>query len=478
MKIKNKIIISNVFYVALMVLIVLFAYQALDRMLTKLRFVEIADDLNASFLEMRLSEKNYFLYKDQYALGEIEEKIANSRATVDSSSDDISRAIGADNLRKLNEYLDGYSLAVRKAAASGSRDVQVEAGVRAEGKRLREFSATTTKLERVRVNDIISNTKKAMLISFMGIILFALLVSRIVSGKILRSLRKIEILAKSIGDGNYNMIEGTISKDELGSVITAVNTMSEEIRNREDEITQSKKLASLGVLTAGVAHEIINPVNNISMIAQTYAEVYDSMSREDRVAFMTKVEGEADRIREIVKNLLDFSKPKKVNLTDTQLNEVIANSLRLVQNILNIHNVEVILRLTKKLPNVFVDEHQIQQVFVNLFVNAAQAMPKGGDLKVSTRHNAQKGLVEVDVEDTGKGIPAEYLPNIFDPFFSTKGVDGTGLGLSVSYSIIKNHSGHIRAESIEGKGTRFSIDLPQSSIIKEENNGQIQDNGN
>ena len=477
MKIKNKIIISNVFYVALMVLIGLFAYQALDSILTKLRFVEIADDLNSSFLEMRLSEKNYFLYKDPDALGEIEAKIADARATVESSSGDISRAIGADNLRKLKEYLEGYTTAVHKAAASGSRDAGVEASVRAEGKRLREFSAETTKLERVRVNKIISNTKKAMLISFMGIIFFALLVSRIVSGKILRSLRKIENLAKSIGDGNYNMIEGVRTKDELGSVITAVNKMSEEIRNREDEISQSKKLASLGVLTAGVAHEIINPVNNISMIAQTYAEVYDSMSREDRIALMGKVDGEADRIREIVKNLLDFSKPKKANLTDTRINEVISNSLRLVQNILNIHNVEVILRLAEGLPNVFVDEHQIQQVLVNLFVNAAQAMPKGGDLMVSTRYNTGKGLIEIDVEDTGKGIPAESLPNIFDPFFSTKGVDGTGLGLSVSYSIIKNHNGHIRVESVEGKGTKFSIDFPQSFIIKEEDDG-IQDNGN
>jgi signal transduction histidine kinase len=236
--------------------------------------------------------------------------------------------------------------------------------------------------------------------------------------------------------------------------------MSEELRNREEELVQSKKLASLGILTAGVTHELTNPVNNISMIAQTYIELYDTLSKQERIEFMKKVEGETERIETIIKSLLDFSKPKESNLKKTDINAVIQNTLKLVQNMLNVSNIETVLRLEKRASAVFVDEPQIQQVLVNLIVNAIQAMPSRGELSIETRNSVRGDSVEIVVRDTGKGIPPEFLPHIFDPFFSTKGVEGTGLGLSVSYGIIKNHKGNIRVESKIGVGTTFTIELP------------------
>lgn len=462
MRIEQKIILSNVFNVGLMVLIGVFAYQALNLMLTKLRFVEIADDLNASFLEMRLSEKNYFLYKDTSALKDIQDKIKTADYSVELTKNDIERAVGREDLLKLRAYIDGYSKAVDAATKSCDRSGRCEAALRAEGKRLREFSDSMTRLERARVGSIISTAKTVMLFSVIAIILSAIIVSHFVSQKILRSLRKIEGLANSIAAGNFEKIEEVESGDELGSVIKAVNSMSDELKTREEELLQSKKLASMGILTAGVAHEITNPVNNISMIAQTYQEVYDSMSREDRIGFMKKVESEADRIKDIVRNLLDFSKPKKADLGDTDINTVIRHTLKLVQNMLDIGKIDVRMGLKGRLPHVMVDEHQIQQVLVNLMVNAAQAMPEGGHLDITTRHIKDKGVVEIRVSDTGVGIPPEYLPHVFDPFFSTKGVGGTGLGLSVSYGIIKNHNGNIRVDSALGTGTTFTVELPVS----------------
>ena len=460
MKIENKIILSNVFNIGLILLIGFFAMQNLNLMLTKLRFVEIADDLNASFLEMRLSEKNYFLYHDESALLEIKEKIDSTEKSIAAVSNDISRAIGQQNLDLLKSHLSEYSEAIDEVKTNIIHDVRIDAKLRAKGRGLREFSNTITSLERKGVNHIISRSKNVLFYSFWAILASAVIVSHFISQRILRSLRDIQRLAKSISQGNFHKIEGNMPADEFGTVIAAINSMSEELRNREEELIQSKKLASLGILTAGVAHELTNPLNNISMIAQNYQEFYDVLSEANRIELMKKIEGEAERIEEIVRNLLDFSKPKEAKLEERDINETVRKSLELMQNTLDISNVEVSTELGQGLPRVYIDDHQIQQVLVNLIVNAVHAMEHGGVLKLATRAGEDGQTVKVDVIDTGKGIAPEFLSHIFDPFFSTKGVGGTGLGLSVSYGIIKNHRGNIRVESTVGAGTTFTIELP------------------
>jgi len=347
-------------------------------------------------------------------------------------------------------------------------DVDREAKIRATGKKMKEFSDSITHLERRRVNDIILGSRRFLIVSFWAILTMALIISHIISQKIVRSLRQIEMLTKSISTGNFNRIEGFRSKDELGSVITAIDSMSEELANREEQIIQSKKLASLGILTAGVAHEITNPLNNISMIAQTYDELYAKLSEKDRLEFMGKVDAETERIRKIVKNLLDFSKPKDAHPKEADINAVIQKTLTLVQNMIDVSNIETTVKLDKGLPHLFIDEHQIQQVLVNLITNAVQATSANGRLFIASRPGKSGDSVEITVMDTGRGIAPEFLPHIFDPFFSTKGEGGTGLGLSVSYGIIKNHNGEIRVESKVGVGTTFTIELP--SYHGEENN--------
>lgn len=460
MKIERKLILSNVLNAAFIILIGVFAFQNMNLLLTKLRFVEIADDLNASFLEMRLSEKNFFLFRDRKAIPEIEEKIKKTMQSIDLVRSDIIRAIGETDLRELESHLNTYSEIVEEASKGSPEDTTLGSRLREAGRKLREFSASITKLERKRVNDLVMSSKSILFVLFLAILLSALLASHFISRKILNSLRQIENLTKSISQGNFKKIKGFQPRDELGSVIDAINSMSEELSHREEELIQSKKLASLGVLTAGVAHELNNPLNNISMIAQTYEELYDHLGREKRIEFMNKVEGETERIREIVKNLLDFSKPRDAHLRTSDINAVIRKAMRLVQNMLDVSNIETIVNLEEGLPLVFIDENQIQQVLVNLITNAVQAMAEGGRLFLTTRPREDRNSVEVAVMDTGKGIPPEYVPHIFDPFFSTKGDGGTGLGLSVSYGIIKNHKGDIRVESKPGVGTTFTIVLP------------------
>jgi two-component system NtrC family sensor kinase len=458
-KIEHKIILSYIFNIAFIVLIGIFSLNNMNLVLTKLKFVEIADDLNASFLEMRISEKNYFLYKDRTALNEIKNKISGAIGSVEATKDDITRAIGRDNFQQLKTYLKSYESAIEEVKNLRTDDLQSELQLRSEGRELRDFFKTITQLERKNVNALILRSKEVLFISFLIILLLSVIGGRIVSRNIVISMREIEGLAVSISKGDFTKIEDIASNDECGSVIRAINFMSDELKNREEEIIQSKKLASLGILTAGVAHELRNPLNNISMVAQNFVEMYDSLSRDQRVDLMGRVEEETKRIEEIVKNLLDFAKPKVANLKEADINDTISKAVKLMQNTLDISNIELNLSLDSSVPHVFIDKSQMQQVLVNLILNAVQAMSPGGKLSVKT-HAGAEDSVTIEVTDTGKGIPHEFLPYIFDPFFSTKGVEGTGLGMSISYGIIKNHKGNIKVESTVNVGTTFTIELP------------------
>lgn len=468
MKIVYKIHLTNVFAIVLIVLVAFFSYQNLNLVLTKLRFIEIADDLNASFLEMRLNEKNYFLYNDKTALKELKKRLADSLNVMDSVQEDIIRATGENNFARLKSCLNGYWLILNAIDINRPVDAGMQSSIREAGQKLREFSSRITSLERQKTNNIISGSKKGLFTSLCFILLSAIAVSYLFFFNILKSLKKIKKVARSISNGQFYEIEQHIPRDEAGSVLRAINFMSKELENREEQIIQSKKLASLGILTAGVAHELGNPLNNISMIAQTYIELYDKLSQEDRLEFMKMVEEESDRIKDIVKNLLDFSKPKKENLKETDINSVLNKSLKLVQNMIHISNIGIQMNLQEGLPALFIDENRILEVIVNLITNSVHATPPGGKLTLETRLREKEGLVEILVIDTGKGIPAELLPNLFDPFFSTKGTSGTGLGLFVSYGIIKNHGGSISVDSEVGTGTTFTIRLPINNKIAQE----------
>ncbi|MBF0482415.1 MAG: HAMP domain-containing protein [Desulfovibrionaceae bacterium] len=460
MKIKTGIVLSGFVNVALIVVIAAFAYHDLNRILTKLAFVEIADDLNTLFLEMRLSEKNYFLSNDPGELADIKERLASAKQVVGSMRGDIVRATGAANYAELVEDIGEYGKTFPEAGQDRPPDADAEARIRSAGKKLREFSETLIRLERKEVHRIIDNSTNGMLLSFWAILLSTVALSPVSSRRILNALKKIETLTKSISQGRFDKIEEHPGNNEIASVIRAVNSMSQELRNREEELLQTKKLASLGILTAGVAHEITNPLNNISMIAQTFEQSYGDLDETMRLEFMKKVENEAERIKNVVINLLDFSKPKQSQRLTADVRELVEHTMALVRNMLDVSAIDTALDLPQGLPPVLVDEHQIHQVLVNLITNAIQAMAPGGRLSVAVRAVSGGAAVEIEVRDTGKGIAPEHLSHVFDPFFSTKGVGGTGLGLSISYGIVKNHHGSIRVESEAGKGTAFTVTLP------------------
>jgi two-component system, NtrC family, sensor kinase len=225
----------------------------------------------------------------------------------------------------------------------------------------------------------------------------------------------------------------------------------------EEQMSQTEKLTSLGLLAAGVAHEVNTPLAVISNYLQILAK---QMPPEDaRHGLIEKIVKQTFRASEIVNNLLNFSRTGAGELADVDVNRVVEETLSLVAHPLKTSQIQVVKQLSEGIPAVRGSANKLQQVFLNLFLNARDAMPSGGMLEVrTTTHN---GSVEVEVADTGGGIPRDHIHKIFDPFFTTKpGGRGTGLGLSVSYGIIKEHSGKIDVRSTPGRGTSFHVEFP------------------
>jgi len=459
MTIKKTLILHGILIIGLLAATGILALYDMGQLVTMSRFMEIQEKLNASFLEMRLLEKNYFLFKDDQAIHDITDKIRMSEDTLDNLSQEMVRAVDRGKYRDLRAALEEYSGRAKAIAASMARDEASETAMRESGRKVLEFSENLTENARTKIGELISRSKRGLMASFLIFLVLAVFITPVIFRRILASLNKVSRLAMDISEGRFRTIEGPVHKNELGSVIAAMNTMSKQLRLREDELVQSKKLNSLGFLTAGVAHELNNPLNNISMIVQTYEAMYDSLDREQRLDFVSQIASEVERIQAIVMGLLDFAKPKATVFAPSGVNAVVTRSLKLVRNTLDVSNIEVVQEFTWGLPLVDMDTNQISQVLVNLVNNAVQAMSPGKTLTVRTGRDPD-GMVKIEIQDTGHGMTPETLASIFDPFFSTKGTDGTGLGLSVSYGIIKNHRGHINVQSEVGKGTIFDILLP------------------
>jgi two-component system NtrC family sensor kinase len=225
----------------------------------------------------------------------------------------------------------------------------------------------------------------------------------------------------------------------------------------EEQMTQTEKLTSLGLLAAGVAHEVNTPLAVISNYIQMLAKQLPD--NDPKQVLIEKIVKQTFRASEIVNNLLNFSRTGAAQAVDIDVNRVVEETLSLVAHPLKTSQIQVVRQFGEGLPAVRGSANKLQQVFLNLFLNARDAMPSGGMLEVRT--GAHNGSVEVEIVDTGAGIPREHIHRIFDPFFTTKAVGrGTGLGLSVTYGIIKEHAGKIDVRSTPGKGTSFHVEFP------------------
>jgi PAS domain S-box-containing protein len=261
----------------------------------------------------------------------------------------------------------------------------------------------------------------------------------------------------------------------VAGTILLIENITDRVRLVE-QLQLSEKMASIGVLAAGVAHEVNTPLTGISSYTQMLLEHADPA--DPKTALLEKIERQTFRAAKIVNGLLNLSRSGApgIERSPVDLNTVIADVLSLLEHQFAAAKVKVRRDLSAVSVDVLGVEHQLQQVFLNLFLNARDAMPRGGWLSVATR--VDDGHVVAEVSDTGSGIPSEHLARIYDPFFSTKAIGrGTGLGLSITYGIVHEHAGTITCESAVGQGTRFALVLPMASALAQSSAAQSRAQG-
>jgi signal transduction histidine kinase len=248
----------------------------------------------------------------------------------------------------------------------------------------------------------------------------------------------------------------------VGTILLLEN-VTDRVR-LEEQLQISEKMASIGLLAAGVAHEVNTPLTGISSYTQMLLENADPT--DPRTLLLEKIERQTFRAAKIVNGLLTLSRPGTPGgeRTPVDLNGVITDVFSLLEHQFEVGSIRVRRELSPTPVRVLGIEHQLQQVFLNLFLNARDAMPRGGWLTVTTR--AEVRSVVAEIADTGSGVPPEHLARIYDPFFTTKAIGrGTGLGLSISYGIVHEHDGSIRCDSAVGQGTRFTLTLPRAADV-------------
>ncbi len=317
-----------------------------------------------------------------------------------------------------------------------------------------------------KFNDI----KKETTILFLVVIIVTLIIAIGLSIYLIQNfLHPVNILvnaSKEIAEGNYTIKIPVDSKDELGYLCKTFNSMVAAIVERDNllkedtqkQIIQSEKLASLGKLAAGIAHEINNPLTGVLTYSSILLEELKETEHKDDLEVIVN---ETLRCRKIVREILNFARETRIEKERANVNRVINEMLSILEKHVNFQNIAIVRDFDDAVPDMEIDINQIKQVINNLSLNASDAMPDGGTLTIRTRFDAGQNTVVVEFIDTGLGISEENIGRIFDPFFTTKQTGkGTGLGLAVTYGIIKRHNGIITVKSSTGEGTRFIIVLP------------------
>jgi len=322
-----------------------------------------------------------------------------------------------------------------------------------------------------KYTDIKNQTMQIFLLITFGGAVVSIVIALYISRRISTSVVNLVKASKQLAGGNLETQVERVSNDELGDLADTFNFMAGALRERDEKlkefakkkIMESERLALIGQLSANVAHELNNPLQGI--ITYSHLLLEENTFSDDARESINKIVVQANRCRDIIRGLLDFSRHKTPDKTLCSVNNLLRGCISLVEKQAAFHNIKVAMKLDDQLPMVILDPSQIERVFLNLIINAADAMNGDGQLTLSTRLNQTKTCIEINVRDTGHGITEENMEKIFDPFFTTKETGhGVGLGLAISYGIVKDHNGNISVESEAGKGTTFTVSFPLAKL--------------
>jgi len=409
-------------------------------------------------LEVRRYEKNVLFELGEDSYGQLMHYLDTVVQGSERLQLSMSQAVGDRAVQGFRRELEAYRARLEEGKRLGVFD---EETVRMHGKELVEFTQELLRKKRIKIHQTLHTTTFVFLGATAAAFVAVLLLFYFQARTIILRLAILKEATVDVAAGTFLPIrEESLVKDELSGLIDAFNRMVTELEVKQEQLLQSRKLAAIGTFSSGIAHELNNPLNNISLTADTLKEDFDDLPREEVLGLVDDVIRQADRASNVVKHLLDFSREPAPAETVLNIKDVLKGTVRLVRNQLRLRNTTLEDFVPENLPNVLGDAHKLEQVFLNLFLNSIHAIGSGGLIYIEGKVDPP-GFVRIDFTDTGSGIPAEALDHIFEPFYTTKPVgQGTGLGLSIVYGIIKKYGGYVEVKSKVNGGTTFSVFLP------------------
>ncbi len=474
-KIRRKIIVTFLSCILCVLIFAIFSYRIHGEIGKRLGILEQADDLYQEVLELRRFEKNFFLYKEPSSLGQAmfhanrlegiflayEHELVGTKE--DAGASRFARVV--EDYKRILSQVDADSHSWMSSSGT-PRLMAMEESLRGLGQNLLETAKGWATAQRIAIDRL---SQRAIHLFLVSVLVFAALgvgLAFYVAKLLVRPLDQMQQTMERIAQGDFSLLPetGTRAAESL-SLAKAFNRMIKELEERHEQLLQSRKIAAIGTLTSGIAHELNNPLNNIVLTAEALRDDFRELKEKEILSMIQDILSQSERASEIVRALLDFSRSERKEMEELSIGVLVNETLRLVQNQIMLSGIELQVLIPSDIPMIFGERNGLQQVFLNLFINAIQAMPDGGVLKV-TAFGSDKGQgVTVEVADTGVGIAPENIPRIFDPFFTTKQVGrGTGLGLSVTYGIVEKHGGTIGVRSEVGKGTTFTVSLPARQL--------------
>jgi len=441
------------------------SYYVLVHLKTKLHFLEVADTLVLELQQARRLEKNYFLYGTN--LADALAHVQTAQQLLQGNAGQLAEVVGPVQVERLREELAHYAQSLEgfcrpgPRAADGPERAAGEAELRRHGSAVLAQGLQLVQQERQAVARMFRLAQQVPIVFLAVLFLVMAFLAHKLSRQIIGPLSRLKKFTQRVARGDFTPLQPTaVYQDELYELTQALNRMITELHHRQEILMQSQKLRALGTLTAGVAHELNNPINNITLTAYSLRDDGERLSDQERLEMIQEVIKEADRLRGIVKNLLDYARESEFSREPLDLGQLVEETLLLVKKQLQMAGAHLTLDLPPQLPTIRADRRQLRQVLLNILINALDAIPPQGHIQIAVRQEDPE-TVAVTIRDDGPGIAPEVLPYIFDPFFTTKPPGrGTGLGLAVSQGIVNRHGGEIRVASSPGQGAAFTVVLP------------------
>jgi len=521
MSLKRKIVLSFFISAFIIAILAAFEYLSFVEIKKEIRYLEITDTISRKSLQLRRHEKNYFLYSPENMeeestavhayLGELKDLLTRNP--------EIDRADNLSLHKSITEYEQRFTAIEAEAGRLTGLFTRVKATYRNEeakyfplveatflerparsaefletlfhlphghtltsglrslseeilllrktGEDILVISKDLDKIAREKAETVIRVSQIAILVFFPLFFFVGIGMLFFISTNVVRRLMLLINVVERTGKGSYPHLtisrEKGKARDEVGVLIDKFNDMEDqlalheaELQNKNLELMQTKKLAAIGTLAAGVAHELNNPLNNIYLSTQVLAREVSDTCPPDMKEVFSDILSQTVRVKKIVGDLLEFARGRKPHFQEIELAGLIRGLFKRLPNARK--NIACTLTSDQEELPVWADQGQMEQVFINLFTNAVEAMAGRGELRVDI--SLAGDVVTIQIADSGAGIPPESLEKIFEPFFTTKD-KGTGLGLAIVYNLIKKNHGEVAVASEVGRGTTFTITLPK-----------------